>query len=69
MTGKQIKKLRRESEKMLAKMEEDPKLKQIYKDVNFYRIIENSKEELLSRKTAFRELTPDELKHVENIFA
>lgn len=69
MTDKQIKKLIRESEKMLANTEEDPKLKQIYKDVNFRRIIEDGKEELLFRETRFRELTPEELKHVGIIFA
>ncbi len=69
MTDKQIKKLIRESEKMLANTEEDPKLKQIYKDVNFRRIIEDGKEELLFRETTFRELTPEELKHVGIIFA
>ena len=69
MTDKQIKKLIRESEKMLANTEEDPKLKQIYKDVNFRRIIEDGKEELLFRETTFRELTPEEQKHVGIIFA
>ena len=69
MTDKQIKKLIRESEKMLANTEEDPKLKQIYKDVNFRRIIEDGKEELLFRETSFRELTPEEQKHVGIIFA
>ncbi len=69
MTDKQIKKLIRESEKMLANTEEDPKLKQIYKDVNFRRIIEDGKAELLFRETSFRELTPEEQKHVGIIFA
>lgn len=69
MTDKQIKKLIRESKKMLANTEEDPKLKQIYKDVNFRRIIEAGKEELLFRETTFRELTPEEQKHVGIIFA
>ena len=69
MTDKQIKKLIRESEKMLANTEEDPKLRQIYKDVNFRRIIEDGKAELLFRETSFRELTPEEQKHVGIIFA
>ena len=69
MTNQRIERLIQESEKMLARMEKAPQLKQIYKDVNFRRVIEDGKAELLFRETDFRELTPDELGYAENIFA
>lgn len=69
MTNQRIERLIQESEKMLARMEKAPQLKPIYKDVNFRRVIEDGKAELLFRETDFRELMPDELGYTENIFA
>ena len=69
MTNQRIEKLIQESEKMLARMEKASQLKEVYKDVNFRRIIEDGKAEQLFRETDFRELTPEELGYAENIFA
>lgn len=69
MTNQRIEKLIQESGKMLEGLEKSPQLKPVYKDVNFRRIIEDGKAELLFRETSFRELTPEEQKHVGIIFA
>lgn len=69
MTNERIEKLMQESERMLEKIQKEPKLKLIYKDVNFRQIIEDGKAELRYRKKGFTELTPEEEKRVETIFS
>ena len=69
MTKERIKKLIRESSKMIGKLEKYPNLKEIYKDVNFRRIIEEGKEELEIREMTFKELTLEEQGYIETIFS
>lgn len=69
MTKERIKKLIRESSKMIGKLEKHPNLKEIYKDVNFRRIIEEGKEELEIREMTFKELTLEEQGYIETIFS
>ena len=47
MTKQRIEKLMQESERMIENLQKNPKLKPIYKDVNFHRIIEDGKAELV----------------------
>ncbi len=69
MTNQRIEKQIQESERMLERLQKEPKLKPIYKDVNFRQIIEDGKAELIYRKRGFTELTPEEEKRVEAIFS
>ena len=69
MTNQRIEKQIQESERMLERLQKEPKLKPIYKDVNFRQIIEDGKAELIYRKRGFTELTPEEEKQVEAIFS
>lgn len=69
MTNQRIEKQIQESERMLERLQKEPKLKLIYKDVNFRQIIEDGKAELIYRKRGFTELTPEEEKRVEAIFS
>ena len=45
MTNQRIEKQIQESERMLERLQKEPKLKPIYKDVNFRQIIEDGKTE------------------------
>ena len=69
MTNQRIEKLIQESERMLGCLQKDPKLKPVYKDVNFRRIIEEGKAELMYREIPFKELGIEEQKQVESIFS
>ena len=69
MPNQRIEKQIQESERMLERLQKEPKLKPIYKDVNFRQIIEDGKAELIYRKRGFTELTPEEEKRVEAIFS
>ena len=69
MTNQRIKKQIQESERMLALLQKDPKLKCIYKDVNFRQIIEDGKTELKYRENPFKELTLEEQNQVSSIFS
>ena len=69
MTNQRIEKLIQESERMLEFLQKEPKLKPIYKDVNFRQIIEEGKSELIYREIPFKELSPEEQKQVASIFS
>lgn len=69
MTKQRIEKLMQESERMIENLQKNPKLKSIYKDVNFHRIIEDGKAELALREITFTELTPEEQGYVDFIFS
>lgn len=69
MTNQRIEKQIQESERMLELLKKDPKLKCIYKDVNFRQIIEDGKIELMYRENPFKELTLEEQNHVSSIFS
>lgn len=69
MTNQQIEKQIQEAERMLERLQKDPKLKLIYSDVNFRRIIEEGKSELKYREIPFKELTLEEQKQVASIFS
>ena len=69
MTNQRIEKLIQESERMLEFLQKDPKLKGIYKDVNFRQIIEDGKIELKYRENPFKELTLEEQNQVSSIFS
>lgn len=69
MTNQRIREIIRDAKEMIAEMEKEPKLKQIYKDVDFRRILEDGKGELLYRETDFQKLTAYEYGYVRNIFA
>ena len=68
MTNQRIEKQIQESERMLERLQKEPKLKPIYKDVNFRQIIEDGKTELKYRENPFKELTLEEQKQVSSIF-
>lgn len=69
MTNQRIEKQIQEAERMLGRLQKDPKLKPIYKDVNFRQIIEEGKAELMYREIPFKELSSEEQKQVESIFS
>ena len=69
MTNQRIEKQIQEAERMIERLQKDPKLKPIYKDVNFRRIIEEGKAELMYREIPFKELTSEEQKQVASIFS
>ena len=69
MTNQRIEKQIQESERMLERLQKEPKLKPIYKDVNFRQIIEDGKTELKYRENPFKELTLEEQKQVSTIFS
>lgn len=69
MTKQRIEKLMQESERMIEKLQKNPRLKPIYEDVNFRRIIEDGKTELSLREITFTELTPEEQGYVDFIFS
>ena len=69
MTNQRIEKQIQESERMLERLQKEPKLKPIYKDVNFRQIIEDGKTELKYRENPFKELTLEEQKQVSSIFS
>lgn len=54
---------------MIEKLQKNPRLKPIYEDVNFRRIIEDGKAELSLREITFTELTPEEQGYVDFIFS
>ena len=69
MTNQRIKKQIQESERMLERLQKEPNLKPIYKDVNFRQIIEDGKTELKYRENPFKELTLEEQNQVSSIFS
>ena len=69
MTNQRIEKQIQESERMLERLQKEPKLKPIYKDANFRQIIEDGKTELKYRENPFKELTLEEQKQVSTIFS